>query len=180
MNKFREIKENLKNFICSARTKLVVMNCALPALIIFGTAWFLVKDIPLALIVSLATAFMGWTNSIILNSLNFTRAEASKGRDASAQYIEKLFDEIDELLRDRSLREDKFETILTARVSILELRLLHLNKRTGLILLNNEYIANLRSKPLDFIQLHYYQRELINLKFEYLNDVERNYSSWVK
>ena len=94
---------------------------------------------------------MGWTNSIILSGLNFKRTEASKGKDATAQYIEKLFEEMEVLFSDRALGEATLENILTARVSILELRLSHLKKRINLELLSTEKLAELRSNPLDFI-----------------------------
>ena len=97
----------------------------------------------------------------------------------TAQYIEKMFDEMDDLFRDRSLKENKLETILTARVSILELRLSHLEKRTKLQLLHVDSLARLRSDPLDFMKSSEYQQQLTDLKFKYLNEVEQQYSNWL-
>ncbi len=123
---------------------------------------------------------MGWTNSIILSGLNFKRTEASKGKDATAQYIEKLFEEMEVLFSDRALGEATLENILTARVSILELRLSHLKKRINLELLSTEKLAELRSNPLDFIKSSEYKQQLTNLKFVYLDNIEQKYSNWLK
>lgn len=172
-------KRNEMKIRFPTQMKLIAKFSLLPACVIFGAAWFLTDNIPMALATSLATAFMGWTNSIILSSLNFIRSEASKGRDMTAQYIEKMFDEMDDLFRDRLLKENKLETILTARVSILELRLSHLEKRTKLQLLHVDSLARLRSDPLDFMKSSEYQQQLTDLKFKYLNEVEQQYSNWL-
>lgn len=164
----------------SAQQWHIAKLCLLPACCIFFIAWSLTENKSTAFIVSLTTAFMGWTNSIILSGLNFKRAEASKGKDATAQYIEKLFEEMEVLFSDRALREATLENILTARVSILELRLSHLKKRTNLELLSTEKLAELRSNPLDFIKSSEYKQQLTNLKFDYLNDVEQKYSNWLE
>ena len=164
----------------SAQQWHIATLCLLPTCFISILAWWLIDNPSTAFIVSLPTAFMGWTNSIILRGLNFKRTEASKGKDATAQYIEKLFEEMEVLFSDRALRETTLENILTARVSILELRLSHLKKRTNLELLSTEKLAELRSNPLDFIKSSEYKQQLIDFKFDYLNDIEQKYSTWLK
>ncbi|UTG71487.1 hypothetical protein [Neisseria subflava] len=164
----------------SAQQKHIARFCLLPACCIFLIAWWLTENKSTAFIVSLTTAFMGWTNSIILSGLNFKRTEASKGKDATAQYIEKLFEEMEVLFSDRALGEATLENILTARVSILELRLSHLKKRINLELLSTEKLAELRSNPLDFIKSPEYKQQLTNLKFDYLNNIEQKYSNWLE
>lgn len=164
----------------SAQQKYIAKLCLLPACCIFLLAWWLIDNTLTAFIVSLPTAFTGWTNSILLSGLNFKRAEASKGKDATAQYIEKLFEEMEVLFSDRALGETTLENILTARVSILELRLSHLKKRTDLELLSTEKLAELRSNPLDFIKSSEYKQQLTDFKFDYLNDIEQKYSTWLE
>lgn len=160
------------------KNSLFVRLVLLPAFVVFAIAWILTEQKNYAFIVSLATALVSWNNSQILSSLSFVRSEASKNRDAISQYIEKLFDEMETLFADRALKHDKLEVILSSRVSILELRIQHIKQRTEIELLSTEQLAKLRDKPLDLLKSEDYKVQLIDMKFSYLEAIERNYSEW--
>ena len=162
------------------KNSLFIRLVLLPALIIFILALLLVGSKDYAFIVSLSTALVSWSNSQILSSLSFVRSEASKNRDTISQYIEKLFDDMELLFSDRALKRDKLETILSSRVSILELRIQHIEKRTEMKLLNTQHLAILRDKPLDFLTSNDYKIQLTEMKFNYLENIECNYSEWFR
>ena len=143
-------------------------------------AWLVTKQEGYAFIISISTALVGWNNSNILSNLNFIRSETSKNRDSVAQYVDKLFDEMEALFTDRSLKRDKLETILSSRVSILELRLNHIQGRTKMTLLSTEQITALRNNPLDLLDSQEYKTHLLSMRFEYLEAIEQNYSDWIK
>ena len=84
------------------------------------------------------------------------------------------------LFSDRALKRDKLETILSSRVSILELRIQHIEKRTEMKLLNTQQLAILRDKPLDFLTSNDYKIQLTEMKFNYLENIECNYSEWFR
>ena len=168
----------MQKIIKYIKNSLFIRLVILPAIAIFIIAWLITAKKDYAFIISLLTSLIGWNNSQILSSLNFLRSEASKNRDAISQYIEKLFDEMELLFTDRSLKQDKLETILSSRVSILELRIKHIQQRTGIEILSTQKLTELRDKPLDFLKSDDYKTQLINMKFIYLEDIEQNYSEW--
>lgn len=156
------------------------IRCAVaPAAVMLLCCWVL-WDGQFALVVSLSTASLGWLNGQVLSSLGFLRSEASKNRDAVSKYLDELFDELEEMVSLRATQEDKLETVLASRVSLLELRMKHMKKRTGLELLTPENLQKLRSDPLDLLSARDYAQRLTELKFSYLEILEDNYSRWAE
>lgn len=162
------------------RHSLFLRLVILPSFCIFFIAWLITGKNDFAFIVSLSTAFVSWLNSQILSSLSFIRSEASKNRDSVAQYIEKLFDEMEVLFQNRDLKRDKLEEILAGRISVLEFRLRHIKERTKISFLNEQELAQLRDTPLDLLDAETYKEELIRMRLNYLEKIEENYSKWFK
>ena len=160
--------------------KSFFIQTLLPIIVILVLAFFYTNnEKDLAFWATLLIAFFSWINSQILSFREFIRSEASKHKDSISQYIEELFKELELLFSDRSLQEEKLETILTDRVSILELRIKHISTQTEITYLSQDLLADLRSRPLDLLQDPKYERSLIQMKFDLLDAVETAYSKWM-
>ena len=125
------------------------------------------------LLPSFLTALLGWLNSASMSHKGFVKSEASKSMDAISLFVDKLFDDFDGKLNSKA-EGNQIEDFVTGRVTILELKLRHIVKRTGIQLINNQDISRLRELPLKNNLI-----ETQQLRFELLELIEINYSDWV-
>ena len=125
------------------------------------------------LLPSFLTALLGWLNSASMSHKGFVKSEASKSMDAISIFVDKLFDDFDGKLNSKA-EGNQIEDFVTGRVTILELKLRHIVKRTGIQLINNQDISRLRELPLKNNLI-----ETQQLRFELLELIEINYSDWV-
>lgn len=130
-----------------------------------------------ALIPALITAAISWRNSVVLENRSFVMSENSRAKEYITQSIDDLFNELDNKLHDRNFLKN-LEQYLADKVTLLELRIEHIKKRTTVQLLAPSTLMKLRELPIDMANKDNYQSLLNNLRFEILEELEKSYSKF--
>lgn len=130
-------------------------------------------------LISSSIAVVGWAVASYINSRAFNRSEISKLKDRVSQLLEVFFLELDEKLSSRGTKESELDDLIGEKLAIIELQLNHLKKKNGLVLVSDDRLVKLRSKPYDFIHTHDKPSKDINdLKFDTLEEIEEKYTEW--
>lgn len=162
--------------------KSILFHAIVPAAVVYFVVLALTSfgdksPFILPIIPSIFTALVGWRNSVILGDKGFIRSENSKAKDSIANFVEKLFDELELKLHDRKFIKQA-EDFITGKTTILELRLAHVKQRTKMELLSSDKLAKLRESSLTLTSDDNYSKLLNSLRFELLEDIENNYSDF--
>lgn len=104
-------------------------------------------------------------------------SENSRAKEYITQSIDDLFNELDNKLHDRNFLKN-LEQYLADKVTLLELRIEHIKKRTTVQLLAPSTLMKLRELPIDMANKDNYQSLLNNLRFEILEELEKSYSKF--
>lgn len=131
------------------------------------------------ILISSSIAVLGWGIASYINSRAFNRTEISKLKDRVSQLFEAFFLELDKKLGNKGVKESELDDLIGEKLAIIELQLNHLKRKNGLILVSDDILVKLRSKPYDFIHSHEKPSKDINdLKFDTLEEIEEKYTKW--
>ncbi|HHB1425710.1 TPA: hypothetical protein ACOQZT_002163 [Serratia odorifera] len=141
---------------------------------------YMVESKNMAIIISAIIAVIGWLVSSYINNRAFKRAETSKLKDKVASLMEGFFDNLEEKIKSRNLKETDLDDFIGGRMSIIELHISHLNKKIKIKLISDEQIKKIRDEPYDYLESPNgnYKNNLNDLKFGTLEMIEENYTDW--
>ncbi|EOG6954117.1 TPA: hypothetical protein PXO68_003999 [Yersinia enterocolitica] len=133
-----------------------------------------------AVIISSLIAALGWLISSYINTRAFRRAEASKLKDKISSQMEVFFDQLEEKIRIRSLKETELDDFITGKLAIIELQIKHLEMKIQISLISAATLAIIRDKPYDFMSSNdgEYKKQLHDLKINTLEEIEEKYTNW--
>ncbi|URJ85779.1 hypothetical protein M9411_03495 [Pasteurella multocida] len=176
---------NLKKTFNPFKNPLVVLILLIVIVAIIshiGKQYKLVEDI--AIVLSSLITFSGWMLSTYLNNRDFQRSEIVRNKDKLTLLVEEFFDGISELLARRSSTEQDLEDFISDKVTHIEfkarqLEIIFKQKET---FISQEKLSEMRDKPIDFMSLEFTElsREIKNLKFNILQDIEKKYTDWLE
>ncbi len=134
----------------------------------------------LAILISAIIAVCGWIFSSYINDRAFRRAEASKLKDKISSQIELFFNELEEKLKIRTLKESELDDYITGKMTIIELQIKHLLKKINISLVSPEKLMLIRNEPFNMILISNgdYKKNFNELKFSTLEELEENYTLW--
>ncbi|EJD6474800.1 hypothetical protein ABQD47_06415 [Providencia rettgeri] len=130
-------------------------------------------------LISTCIAVLGWGVSSYINNRAFNRAEISKLKDKLSSLFDDFFQSLIEKTGERGVTEATVDDLITEKLSIIELHLRHLKKKSGLELVSASELAELRSKPIELISnTNKIDSDLKDMKMNILEDIEKNYTKW--
>lgn len=129
----------------------------------------------LSVLPSILIASVGWKISSIFQYRNFLRSENSKAKDYVSSQVEKIFDELESKLCNKDFNA-QLEDFISAKVTIFDLRLQHIKRRTEIDFISQHSISRLKNSPLDCHNAKNIERFFQDLRFDILEEIEISYS----
>lgn len=140
-------------------------------------------------VVTVIVAIIAWLVSFFISIKTFKKGDISRQKDKIITLVEKFIDDLIKEFEKSSNTTDDIDNFISYRVSLIEIQINSIEKRTKKDILGHGFITKLRSNPIDIfeasraegdknISSHQVCGDIYDLSTQIVTEIETNYNEW--
>ncbi|HHQ4895811.1 TPA: hypothetical protein ACSP31_003871 [Aeromonas veronii] len=140
-------------------------------------------------IITIVVAIIAWLVSFFISVVTFKKNDISRQKDKIITLVEKFIEDLIKEFEKSDNTSDDIDNFISYKVSLIEIQINSIEKRTKKEILGSSLLTKLRSSPIDIFEQsrsvsgekamsHNACREVYDLSTQIITDIEKNYNEW--
>ena len=140
-------------------------------------------------IITVVIAMIAWLVSFLISVVTFKKNDISRQKDKIITLVEKFIEDLIKEFEKSANTSDDIDNFISYRVSLIEIQINSIERRTKKEILGSSFLTQLRSRPIDIFEhsrsmsgekamSHNACGEVYDLSTQIITVIEKNYNKW--